>query len=67
MYINAGKAAYRVSAADSINSALKVNLNARMMEKTDRVDLLCLTATDILHEHHYIRLVQLPVRVSSNC
>jgi hypothetical protein len=38
-----------------------------MKKKTDRFDLLCLTATDILHEYHYIRLVQLPVRVSSNC
>ena len=31
------------------------------------VDVLCPKATDILHEHHYIRIVQVLLHVSPNC
>jgi hypothetical protein len=65
MYMKAGNAAYRTSTG--LTRLKTVKLSPRMAEKASWIDSPCLSPADILHEHHYIRVVEVPGCVSPNC
>ena len=64
MYMNAGKAAYSVSTG--FTRLHEVKFSCSYNKRTNSGYSLSYRATDILHERHYIRLIEVATCINSN-
>ena len=64
MYISAGNAAYSVSTAFIRLDKIKFSMSHD--RKRTRVNSLREIASDILHKHHYVRLIKSTILIDSN-